>query len=124
MGSNVMKYVLIGGLFLVIFILGYWLGRTDKPYSVLLLTAHKLIAVGVFVFLIVTAVQSGKAVPFNALEWGVLILTAVFFVGAIATGGMVSVERSMPVFVSILHKVVPYLAVLSTAASFYLLWKR
>jgi hypothetical protein len=116
--------IVMGALFLVIFALGYWLGRTEKPYSVLLLTAHKLIALGVFVFLIVTAVQSGKAVPFTALEWAVLILSAVFFVAAIVTGGLVSVEKTMPVFLSVLHKVLPYLAVLSTAASLYLLWRK
>ncbi|HWQ46219.1 MAG TPA: hypothetical protein VN376_05090 [Longilinea sp.] len=125
MNSNLSKVLITAGLFLVIFILGYVMNRSGKPYSVLLLTVHKLASLGILVYLIVTAVQLNKVSPLTGLELTAVIAAVVFFVAAIVTGGLVSVDKPMPDFVSWLHKIIPYLALLSSAASFYLLlWRR
>jgi len=117
--------LITAGLFLVIFILGYVMNRSGKPYSVLLLTVHKLISLGILVYLIVTVVQVNKVAQLTGLEMAAVIAAVVFFVAAIATGGLVSVDKPMPEFVPWLHKIIPYLALVSSAASFYLLlWRR
>jgi hypothetical protein len=51
----------------------------------------------------------------------IIILAGLFFVATIATGGLMSVDKEMPVFVHTLHQVTPYLTLASTAAILYLL---
>ena len=61
MNNNQVQNVSMALLFVIIFLSGYWLSRERKPYSMLLLTIHKLIAVGAFVALIITTVRANRA---------------------------------------------------------------
>lgn len=108
-------------IFVVIFLSGYWLSRAGKPYSVLVLAVHKLIAVGLFVYLVVTLVRSHRADALNAATLGAGAVTGVFFVGLIATGGILSAEGEAPVLVARVHQITPYLTALATAVTLYLL---
>ena len=79
-----------------IFLSGYWLSREGKPYSVLLLTVRKLIAGGVFVTLIVTMVRANRAGELRGAAISIGIVTGVFFLSLIATGGLLSSEVESP----------------------------
>jgi hypothetical protein len=108
-------------LFLAIFVFGFWVSRSGKPYSVLLLTVHKLIGVATGVYLVVVVSQIHKV---NPLDWGEIAALGVsisLFLVLIATGGLLSTEKQMPVAVHFLHKFMPYLAVISSAFTVYLL---
>lgn len=121
MGTNLVRYVGIALLFVVIFFSGHWLSRSGKPYSTLVLTVHKLIAVGAAVFLVVIVIRASRAGPLGVTELVASGLTGIFFLVLIATGGLLSSDLETPVVVSTLHKIAPYLTLLSTAATLFLL---
>jgi len=116
-----LKVVIPCAFFLFIFLLGYWLNRKGKPYNTLVMTLHKLIALGAAVYLVVMLVKSGNVIPFTPLQISAAVLTAVCFAGTAATGVLLSFDRTWPDLVHVLHQVTPYLTLVSTAALLYLL---
>jgi hypothetical protein len=105
-----------------IFIFGFWLSYAGKPYSVIILTVHKLISLAAFVFLIVTVYRFNQASTLNAIELTTAVVTGLLFIGTIITGGLLSTDKPMPAMVSTLHLILPFLTVPSTAATLYLLF--
>lgn len=116
-------YRVVGAVvgYVVVFATGFWLSRAGKPYGRALLTAHKLIAVAMLVFVVWSAFSANKASPLGSLAWVVVSLAVVALVALIASGGVLSAMESPPSAVALLHKVVPYGSVLLTAAWLYLL---
>jgi hypothetical protein len=49
------------------------------------------------------------------------VVAGVFFVGLIATGGLLSSDLETPAFVRTLHHIAPYLTLVSSAVTLYLL---
>jgi hypothetical protein len=108
-------------VFVVIFGSGYWLNRAGKPYNAIILTIHKLISLAAVVFLVIIMVQSNRAEALSAIEIVAGVVTGLFFVSLIATGGLLSSDKQMPTIVLRLHQVAPYLTVLAAAVTLYLL---
>jgi hypothetical protein len=104
--------------FLVILISGYRLHKNGKPYGTLLQTIHKLIALGLVVYLIIVLRLMR---PFSPLALAAMILAAVLFVLLFASGGWISAAKEAPGAVKVVHKVLPYLVILATGASLFLL---
>ena len=107
-------------LFLLIFVFGFWLQRSGKPYSGLIFNLHKLIALGTGVFLVVTLIQYNQAVAFSPGLWAAIIITALCFAVVVASGGMLSLARPTPLIVQRLHQVGPFLALISAGVMLYL----
>jgi hypothetical protein len=113
--------LLFAGLFLLFIILsGFWLSRTGRPLSVIILTIHKLISLGAVVFLAITVYRIHQAAPLNPLQLGLSVLTLLLFITLFATGGMLSTAKTMPAVILKIHQITPYLVVLSTSATLYL----
>ncbi len=119
-----LRFVNAGIIFLLIFASGYWLHHSGKPYGALLFNVHKLIGFGLFVFLIVSLYRLNRAAPLSAGEWIACLAAGLIFLATIVFGGLVSIDKPLPAFVSQLHKLLPYFTVLFTAASIYLLLGR
>jgi hypothetical protein len=115
------KVIGTGIFFLFIFLSGFWLARYGKPHNVILLTIHKLISLAVIVFLGMTIYQVNQVTTLSKTELTTSIVTGLSFVVTIITGGLVSMETTMPAAITIVHKLAPYLTVLSTVATLYLL---
>jgi hypothetical protein len=115
------RAAITGLFFLVIFLFGYWLHRSGKPYNSLLLNAHKLISLGAFVYLARIVYQFNQAIALNALELTVIGITFLLFLVGIISGGLVSIDKPLPAAVQSVHHVTPYLTVISTALTLYLL---
>lgn len=126
MNTNQAKVISMGAGFLVIILSGYWLSRSGKPYSTIVFTVHKLVALAAIVVLGVTVYRINRAGALSAIEVLAAIVTSLFFLGTIATGGALSIpsDKAMPAIVHKLHQVTPYLTVLSTAVTLYLLQGR
>jgi branched-subunit amino acid transport protein AzlD len=125
MNTNWLRIGAVAIGFLLVFVAGYWLARAGRPYGTVLLTVHKLIAVGILVFLGVSAFGANKVSPLGAGVWLIVALAALAFVATIAAGGVLSAVTSPPAAVAVLHKVAPYVTLLLTAAAFYLLlWRK
>ncbi|MBN2503123.1 MAG: hypothetical protein JXB38_20265 [Anaerolineales bacterium] len=118
------KLIGIGALFVVIFFFGFWLSRSGKPYNGLLFNLHKLIALGTLIFLGVIVYRTNQAAPLDGLVWAVGILTGLLFLGTMITGGLLDIDKPLPAVLATVHHITPYLTVLSTAVTLFLVFGR
>jgi hypothetical protein len=121
MSITTSRTVAAGIFFIMIFIFGFWLHRSGKPYNSLLLNIHKLIALAALVLFVREMVLVNQIAALSTLALTVGVLTVLLFVVGIITGGLVSIDKPMPAVVLGVHQVAPYLTVFSTAATLYLL---
>jgi hypothetical protein len=121
MSTNQLRVVSAGLFFLFIFLSGFWLSRTGKPYSGIILTIHKLIGLAAGVFLVMTVYRIHRVAPLSPVEITAIVVTVLFFAGTVTAGGLLSIDKPMPAAISMMHKLFPYLTVLSTAVTLYLL---
>jgi hypothetical protein len=124
------KVIITGLFFIFIFLFGFWLSRSGKPYNSLIFNLHKLIGLAMGVFLIVTVYRVHKTGPFTPIEILALVVTVLVFIILVVAGGLLSIEatgdlknasQSTLSIISLVHKILPYLAVLSTEGTLYLL---
>lgn len=115
------RILIITILYIAKFIFGFWLFRTGKPYNSLLLTIHKLVSLATLVYIVIIANRVQLNVGLSTIEWISVVITILLFLISIATGGALSIDRPADILVSLMHKVVPVLSILSTAATLYLL---
>lgn len=108
-------------LFLGIFVSGFWLSRLGKPFNTILLTVHKLASLAAVVLLAFMVYRVTWDAALGAIDWIAVAVTGLFFLGTMATGGLLSVDKPMPAVVLTLHRIAPFLTVLSTTATLYLL---
>jgi len=113
-----------GLFFIAIFLSGFWLSRTGKPYSSLILNIHKLIALAAVVFLVLTVTRLNQAARLNTVEFTACVATGLLFLVAIISGGLVSLPKTMPEALTTVHHLLPYLTALATALTLYLLLYR
>jgi len=121
MSANQLRVVGAGLSFLLILLSGFWLSRSGKPYSGIILTIHKLISLAAVVLLGITIRRISQAGALSTTELLAAIVTGLFFLGTMVTGGLLSIGKALPAIVLRLHQITPYLTVLSTAATMYLL---
>ncbi len=121
MTTNHLRILYTVVFFLLIFLSGFWLSRGGRPYGVLLLTVHKLLSLAVVVFLTVIIVRINRSSGLDSLELIAAVVTGLLFLGTIATGGLLSMAKPMPDLVHHLHKITPFLTLISTAITLYLL---
>lgn len=124
------KTLTAGIFFLFIILSGFWLSRSGKPYNSGIFNVHKLIGLAAGIFLIVTVSRIHKVEPLSPIQVTTLVTTILVFICLVAAGGLLGVQAQGELgnanqflldAVGIIHKTFPYVAVLSTAATFYLL---
>lgn len=113
------KLISIGLLFVVIFIFGYLLSGQGKPYNALLFNAHKLIALGTMVFLVVQVYHQHQITPLDSSQLTWMISTVVIAIITIVIGGLLNSDLNLPAVLRFTHKIFPYLTLASSAASAY-----
>ena len=100
--------LIIAGLsFTGIFVFGYWLRRRGKPYSTLLVTIHKLIGLGLGIYLGFLIFQRNQLTPLTPIEMIATAVTILLFAINTATGSLLSTEKSMPAVITVLNKILP-----------------
>ncbi len=119
MNAILSRMITAGLLFLLTFIFGFWLSRSDKPYGVVIFTIHKLIALGAVIFLGITLYKEHQLSPLSPGQIAAALVMALCFLSTILTGGLLSIEKPVPAIVLIFHRVLPYLTVVSTAVVLY-----
>lgn len=124
MSADLLRFVGTGLFFVFIFVSGFWLSRSGKPYNPFFFNVHKFIVLGAVVFLILTLIAVSRTAPLDALAWTVAGVTGLFWLGLIVSGGLLSAVETPPGAIQTLHHVIPYLALLSTAGTLYLVLPR
>ncbi|MFN2226832.1 MAG: hypothetical protein ACK2UY_11000 [Anaerolineae bacterium] len=119
--STTQRIIVASVAFVLIFISGIWLSRSGKPYSTPVFTIHKLVGLGLGALLVAIVYQTHQVAPLGGLEIAAIAVTVLFFVGTVAAGGLLSIDKPAPAIVGTLHLVVPVLTVLSTGGTLYLL---
>jgi hypothetical protein len=110
-----------GLFFLFIFLTGTWLRRAGKPYSIPLVTLHKLIGLAAGIYLGLTVYRVHQATPLGLAQIAAIVVTVLLFAINVATGSLLSTNKAMPEVVATMNKVLPYLTVISTGVMVYLL---
>lgn len=123
--------VLISGLFfLFIFLSGFLLSYAGKPHNQVYFNLHKLIGLAAGIFLIITVLRIRQVNGLGTFQILAITITALIFIMLVAAGGLIGIEatgglqnasQSLISIFTTLHRVLPYLALVSTAATFYLL---
>jgi hypothetical protein len=121
MSTTVMRVVGAGLFFLFILASGIWLSGSGRPLKGSIFTVHKLVSLATGVFLIITVYQLGQVAPPSAMEWVAIAVTGLCFLGTVVAGGLLSTDKPMPIAILRVHQIMPVWAVISTAASLYLL---
>ena len=114
------KFLITGVLFVFIGISGYWLSHIGRPIHMLLLNVHKLISLGALAYLVVTLYRIHQAAPLGPAGMAASVVSILLFIGLLVTGGLLSLAKTMPVIVTRIHHLVPYLTLISTTAALYL----
>ena len=111
-------------LYILKFLLGIWLSQAGRPYSVALVTVHKLSSVAVIVLLGIAVFRAGQAGELCPGKVTVFVLTGLVLLAALVSGGLVSGAKpahAVPVW---MHKIAPYVSVVLMALSVYLLVRK
>lgn len=112
------KSLVLGVLFLVIILIGYRLHHLEKPYPTGLFTLHKLLSLGVLVYL-VRWVMTVDAAPFSASIWSLVLIGGGIWLFTVISGGLLSLPKDWSVWLSRIHHVLAYGTVLVSAWSIY-----
>jgi len=120
MDNLLVQIVVITLLFVIVFVSGYRLTRTGKPYSTIIFNIHKLISLAVIAVLVVQMYNTYQISKLGFVEWTCSLFTGSILIIAIISGGILSIEKSMPDVIKKIHKLVAYLALLLTAFTLYL----
>ena len=120
MSINPLTVLAAIALFVLVFVLGFVLKRRGRPHHVLLLTAHKLLALAALILMALTIIRINRATPLDTAALIAAAATAVFFVVAIISGGLVSTDKPAPALARALHWVTPFVIIADAAATFLL----
>jgi hypothetical protein len=120
----------VGFFFLFIILSGFWVSRSGKPYNGLIFNIHKFIGLGAGIFLIRIVYLTHQAAPLSGIQWTAIVLTILLSIITVAVGGLLSVLaegglQNMGAFmqriIKLAHKALPYVIVVSTGVTLYLL---
>jgi uncharacterized membrane protein len=121
MNFTLSKLASTGIFFVFIFLSGFWLNRRGSPYSMLLVTVHKLIGLAAGIFLGLNIYRINEIAPLSLAQIVAVVVTILLFAVNVATGSLLSTNKPMPKTVSIINKFSPYLTVVSSGVMLYLL---
>lgn len=124
MNTMVLKITGAGVAFALIFLSGFWLSNSGKPFNTLVLTFHKFMALGILIVLIVTAYRLHQETGLRAVELGATVVTVLVFAATIIDGGLISADIQTPAIIWRLHQFLPFVTLFSTIATLLLLFNR
>lgn len=124
MNTDQIRVVPVALVLVAVLVTGFWLSRAGRPINSLLLNVHKLMALGVAVYLAVMAYRLHQAANLSSMEVTLVVVTGALFLASGIIGGLVSLEKPPPTILARLHLVLPILTAVSTAATLHILGGR
>ncbi len=83
---------------------GIILSNKGKPYNIAIITTHKLLSLAAFVLWSILIYHQYKEVGLSSTDLIFVIISVVLFLSAFVTGGLLTVEKPLPGFITIIHK--------------------
>lgn len=117
MGNQILVLPISLTAFAVIFATGFILHNRQRPYSTLLLTVHKLIALGTVILAGYSAWQSGFRTGMNLI---LLAGTAIAALLLIISGGLISGMKEPPAILKWIHLILPWPVLAATGSILFL----
>ena len=121
MSANISR-IMVGGILLFFTVSsGMWLSNSGKPINVAIFTVHKLIALLTVIFIAVTIYQLQATIETRTVVRLVaVVVTGLVFLCLFVSGALLSLGKPISGAILTIHQVAPLLAVISTAATLYL----
>lgn len=106
--SSQVRLILLAVAAVIVFVTGFLLTRTARPYSTGLLTVHKLVDLAGIVFVAVLAIGALRAGETMALDWVLVIAALLLALATLASGGVVSASENVASWILVAHRVLPW----------------
>ena len=116
-----LRIVATGLLFLFTLVSGIWLSNSGKPLNTAIFTVHKLIALATVIFTAIVIRNLLKNIPVQVVIVSLIVLTGLFALALFVTGALLSLGKPVNAVILTIHAVTPFLLVISTAVTIYLL---
>jgi len=116
-----LRIVATGLLFLFTLVSGIWLSNSGKPLNTAIFTVHKLIALATVIFTAIVIRNLLKNTPVQVVIVSLIVLTGLFALALFVTGALLSLGKPVNAVILTIHAVTPFLLVISTAVTIYLL---
>ena len=110
-----------GTLFILSLASGAWLSHLGKPINILVVTIHKLISLATVLFTGLAIYHFSRAAAISSSEVNAILVTGLLFLLLFITGALLSAGKPVNRVVSVTHKIAPFLSVISTAVTIFLL---
>lgn len=110
---SVALFLLTGGA-------GFWLGKLGKPYSVLVFTIHKMVALAFVIFVGLTLFDLFKTTNPKVLLIVASIVLGMAVIALFATGAFMSMGKLPFGSINLVHKVAATLVLICVAVITYL----
>jgi hypothetical protein len=116
------QWLIVGAVvgYALVFFTGFRLSRRGKPYNIIVSSLHKLISLAALAALIIVMVRANRVAALGEATWATGAVTGLLFLGTMATGGLLSMDRPMPRIVRQAHRILPYLTVINSALTLVL----
>jgi hypothetical protein len=107
--------------YLCVILSGVWLMKYGRPYNGFITTVHKLISIACAIYIVIFVKNTTHFASMTVTEIAISVITVGFFVGAVVSGGVLTLERHTPLYVVTIHKVTSVLTLGVTGIVLYLL---
>ena len=107
------KLIISGILFLFLILSGMWLNLMGRPLNTIVFSLHKIIAISTIVLLVLSILNLQKGKVLQQFEIWAIVLSGLFILMAFVSGGLLSFETRVNNFTLMVHKLAPYVALVS-----------
>lgn len=124
MSTTQVRILEICALLLIVFISGFWLARTGRPFRGLPMNLHKFGALVALVLLVMLVVHANRGAHPGESDWIVCGISGVTVLAAIVSGGVVAAQDPVPAAAMATHRIASAVAAILSGAAMWLLWNR
>lgn len=114
------KFLTPGIIFLLTLASGLWLSRTGKPLNIVIFTVHKLIALATVIFTGMAIYNLIKNTQIQFLIAALIVVVALCVLALFVTGALMSRDKPLNDNLLTVHKVAPFLVVISIVVTLYI----
>jgi hypothetical protein len=116
------RIIVIASLYILKFLFGFWLFKTGKPYGTIMLTIHKLLSLAILGYLVFIVNRVRLDTGLSTMEWSLTTINILLLLFSIVSGGILSLDKPVSRFISLVHKIVPIFSVIAIASILFLLF--